>query len=129
MVFGIAAKRQSSTTLACGSRGGQARGGLGRAAFSADQDSPDPGVYSIEDESAAHALLTNDGGKWIDCGHQFSGADYIAQDAHRKAIRGHRTIVQGNCCLAMRYRRDAGSGCGHQQKGKQGAESRSIDQA
>jgi hypothetical protein len=49
-----------------GQERGQGAGGsgLGRAAFAPDEHSADLGVNSVEYQSASHALLSDDGGKW-----------------------------------------------------------------
>ncbi len=61
------------TAWTLGQQGGQGAGGggLGRAAFAADQHAADAGVNGVEDQGAPHALLADDGSEGVDGGHDF----------------------------------------------------------
>ncbi len=80
--IGVAAEAAIIDHFDLGEQGGQgARGsGFGRAAFAADQHAADTGIHGIQNKSAPHALLTNDGSKGINGRHVNSAAHYIAGD-------------------------------------------------
>jgi hypothetical protein len=48
---------------------GACSSGFGGAALAADQHTTNARIDGIQDEGAFHALLTYNGGKWIDRGH------------------------------------------------------------
>jgi hypothetical protein len=69
--LGSQLKRQPCTTSSLGQQGGQGAGGgrLGGAAFAADQHAADLRVDGVQDQSAFHALLADDGGERVCVSH------------------------------------------------------------
>jgi hypothetical protein len=50
-------------------RQGAGSGGFGRTTLAPDEHAPNAWVYGVQDQGAAHALLPDDGGEWINRRH------------------------------------------------------------
>jgi hypothetical protein len=71
-LFGIASEAAVVHNSDAWKKGGKRarRSGLGRAAFAADQHAADARINGIQYQGASHALLSNDGCKWVDGWHR-----------------------------------------------------------
>ena len=71
-LVGVAPEAAVSHHVDLGQEGGQGPGSsrFGGAAFPADEHAADARIHGVQDQGAAHALLADDGGKWINGRHR-----------------------------------------------------------